>query len=89
MLVGWLRYGLPLEEDWQVEAHVRTIRACDDIDRLREIAAQAFRAWCNQTDITCQLVCQVAALEAQLAQLGAMDEPDPQYLQWARELAGE
>lgn len=87
--MAWLRYGLPLEEDWQVEAHVRTIMACDDIDRLREIAAQAFRAWCNQTDITCQLLGQVADLEVQLAQLGVIEEPDAQYVQWARDLAGE
>ncbi|MEN9542128.1 MAG: hypothetical protein RLZZ459_2219 [Cyanobacteriota bacterium] len=85
--MGWLRFGLPLEEEWEVEKQARAIAECDDIDRLRGFAQQVFRAWCNQTDITAQLIGQVAELEAQLAQLGVMPPPDPQYLQWARELA--
>lgn len=87
--MGWLRFGLPLDEEWQVETHVREIQACNDLDKLRTIAEQAFRAWCNQTDITCQLIGQVAELEVRLAQLGQIEEPDPQYLQWARNLAAE
>jgi hypothetical protein len=86
--MAWLRYGLPVEEAWEVEKQVRLIRDCNDLDKLRTIAEQAFRAWCNQTDITCQLISQVAEAEAALAQLGVMDEPDPQYLAWARELTG-
>lgn len=87
--MGWLRYGLEVDEAWEVERHARLIRECDDMDKLREIAEQAFRAWCTQTDITRQLIGQVAEAEVQLAQLGMIEEPDEQYLQWARELANE
>ncbi len=84
--MGWLRYGLPVEEAWEVEKQARLIRECDDLDKLRTLAEQAFRAWCTQTDITRQLIGQVAEAEVQLAQLGAIEEPDPQYVQWARDL---
>lgn len=87
--MGWLRFGLPMEEAWEVEKQARQIRECNDLDRLRDLAEQAFRAWCTQTDITRQLLGQVAELEVQLAQLGAIEEPDAQYVQWARELAAE
>jgi hypothetical protein len=85
--VGWLRFGLPLDEAWEVEKQARMIRECNDLDKLRNLAEQAFRAWCTQTDITRQLIGQVAEAEVQLAQLGQIEEPDAQYLQWARDLA--
>lgn len=87
--MAWLRYELPVDDAWEVELHARQIRECNDLERLREIAEQAFRAWCTQTDIARQLIGQVADAEAQLAALGVIEEPDPQYLQWARELAAE
>jgi hypothetical protein len=87
--MGWLRYELPVDEAWEVEKHARQIRECDDLDKLRDVAERMFRAWCNQADITRQLIGQVAEAESQLAGLGVMEEPDAQYLQWARELASE
>jgi hypothetical protein len=84
--MGWLRFGLPLDEEWEVEKQARMIRECDDLDKLRKVAEQAFRAWCGQVDITSQLIAQVAEAEVQLAQLGAIEEPDAQYVQWARDL---
>lgn len=87
--MAWLRFGLPLDDAWEVEVNARQIRECDDLERLREFAEQTFRAWCQQTDLTQQLIGQLAEAEAHLAALGAIEEPDAQYLQWARELAGE
>jgi hypothetical protein len=85
--MAFLRFDLPVEEAWEVEKHARSIRDCDDPERLRVIAEQAFRAWCGQADITAQLIAQIAELEVQLAALGVIEEPDAQYLAWARELA--
>lgn len=82
--MAWLRFGLPLHEELEVETHAREIRACDDLDQLRRIAEQAFRAWCQQTDIAAQLVREVAELEAQLAAAGLAQPIDPDYLEWAR-----
>jgi hypothetical protein len=87
--MAWLQFGLPLEEELAVETHVRAIRECSDLDRLRKVAEQAYRAWCGQVDITSQLMAQVAEAEVQLAQLGAIEEPDAQYVQWARDLYPE
>jgi hypothetical protein len=87
--MAWLNFGLPLEEELEVEKHVRMIRACDDTDRLREIAEQAFRAWVQQADIVSQLIPQLAEAELLLAQAGFAEEPDEQYVQWARELYPE
>ncbi len=84
--MAWLQFGLPLEEELAVETHVRAIRDCDDLDRLRKVAEQAYRAWCGQVDITSQLMAQVAEAEVQLARMGLIEEPDPQYVKWAREL---
>jgi hypothetical protein len=64
--MGWLRHGLPLEEELAVEAQVRQIRACQDIEQLRSLAEQAFRAWVLQVDITGQLIDQLAEAEQQL-----------------------
>lgn len=87
--MGWLRYGLTPDDAWEVEIHARQIRECNDTAKLRAIAEQAFRAWCTQTDITRQLISQVAEAEAQLAQHGCIEQPEAQYLQWARELVAE
>lgn len=84
--MAWLRFGLPLEEEWEVEKQARTIRECQDIDRLRDIAEQVFRAWVQQTDIVTQLLGQVAEAEAQLAQAGIGEPVDEKYLEWARSL---
>ena len=64
--MGWLRYGLPLEEELAVEAQVRQIRACQGIAELRQLAEQAYRAWTLQVDITNQLIDQLGAAEQQL-----------------------
>ena len=82
--MAWLNFGLPLHEELEVEAHARSIRACDDVDQLRHIAEQAFRAWAQQTDIAAQLIAQVADLEVQLGAAGLAEPPDAEYLEWAR-----
>lgn len=84
--MAWLNFNLPLHEELEVEKHARMIRDCEDLAKLREIAEQAFRAWCTQADITNQLLGQIADCEVTLANLGVIEEPDPEYLQWAREL---
>jgi hypothetical protein len=84
--MAWLNFGLPLDEAWEVENHARAIRDCDDLDRLRFMAEQLFRAWAQQSDIAAQLVSQLAEAEGQLAELGVIDDPGEEYLQWAREL---
>lgn len=84
--MAWLEFNLSLEEELEVEKAVRQIRACDDIDELQRIAEQAYRAWVQQTDIVAQLIPQLADAEAHLAQLGVIDEPDEDYLEWARSL---
>lgn len=82
--MGWLNFGLPLEEELAIEANVRDIRACNDLDQLHWIAEQSYRSWCRQVDITSQLISQVAELEGRL---GFMEEPDAKYLEWAKELS--
>jgi hypothetical protein len=84
--MAWLNFGLPLEEELEVEKQARTIRECDDLDKLRKIAEQSFRAWVQQSDITCQLIAQIAEAEAMLAELGVIDDPGEEYMRWAREL---
>ncbi len=87
--MAWLNFGLPLEEELEVEKQARTIRDCQDIDRLREIAEQSFRAWVQQTDIVRQLIGQVAEAEALLMQAGIGEPVDQQHLEWARSLYPE
>lgn len=87
--MAWLNFGLPLEEELEVEKQARLIRACDDMERLRDIAEQAFRAWVQQTDITTQLIQQLAEAEALLAQAGIADPVEEEYLAWARSLYPE
>jgi fructose-1,6-bisphosphatase len=84
--MAWLNFGLPLEEEWEVEKQARAIRDCDDIDKLRDVAEQAFRAWVQQTDIVGQLIQQLADAEALLAQAGIGEPVDEEYLEWARSL---
>lgn len=69
-----------------MEKAVRQIQQCDDTERLRAIAVDAYRAWVTQSDISAQLIHQLAAAEAMLAEAGLIEKPDDQYLQWAREL---
>lgn len=54
--MAWLNFGLPLEEELEVEKQVRVIRACEDLEQLRSITEQSFRAWVQQTDIVRQLI---------------------------------
>lgn len=82
--MAWLSFGLPLEEELEVEKQVRVIRACDDIEQLRQIAEQTFRLWVQQADITRQLIEQVGQAEDLLAQAGVLDEPNP-YVDWAQQ----
>jgi hypothetical protein len=84
--MGWLQFGLPLEEEWEVEKQARAIRDCQDIDRLRDVAEQAFRAWVQQTNIVTQLIQQLADAEALVAQAGIGEPVDEEYLEWARSL---
>lgn len=84
--MGWLRFGLPLEDELAVETQARAIRDCTDLDALRSLAEQSYRAWCTQVDITTQLIAQLAEAEGLLAQAGFIEPPDPDYLKWAREL---
>ena len=83
--MGWLNFGLPLHEELEVETHARQIRACEDLGQLRKIAEQAFRAWVQQTDITAQLIAQMAQLEVEMGAAGLAPPPDPEYIEWARE----
>lgn len=83
--MAWLNLALALEEELEVEKHARVIRHCDDVDQLREIAERTFRAWCQQVDITSQLIRQLAELEADAAILTG-NEIDEHYLEWARRL---
>lgn len=71
-------------EELEVETHARAIRACDDLGELRKIAEQAFRAWVQQSDITAQLIAQMAELEVQMGAAGLAQPPDPDYIEWAR-----
>lgn len=83
--MGWLRFGLPLEEELAVETQVRELRACKDIEAVKRIAEQAFRAWVLQVDITSQLIEQLAEAESLLEGPGG-GEPSEEHLRWAREI---
>lgn len=84
--MGWLRYGLQLEEELEVEKAARNIRTCDDVEKLQKFAEETYRAWCLQMDITDQLIRQVADAEARLARY----EPiDTKFLEMAREISGQ
>lgn len=87
--MGWLSFELPLHEELEVEKAVRQIQQCDDLERIRAIAIDAYRAWITQTDIAAQLIHQLADAEAMLGEAGLIEKPDDQYLQWARELYPE
>lgn len=81
--MGWLRFGLELEDELAVETAVRAIRSNYDPVALRTLAEQCYRAWVQQTDITRQLLDQLAAAEQKLAK----HEPiNPQFLEWAQEI---
>lgn len=81
--MGWLRFGLELEDELAVETAVRAIRSNYDADALRQIAEQCYRSWVTQSDITRQLMLQLADAEQRLAQ----HEPiPPHYLEWAKEI---
>lgn len=81
--MGWLRFGLELEDELAVETAVRKIRSNYDTDALRQIAEQCYRAWVTQSDIARQLMLQLAEAEQRLAQ----HEPiPPHYLEWAKEI---
>lgn len=84
--MAWLNFGLPLEQELEVEQQARAIRECDDPDQLRALAEQVFRAWVKQTDIVRQLIGQVAKAEALLGQTDIAEPVDDQYLEWARSL---
>ena len=84
--MGWLNFDLPLHEELEVEKAARQIQQCNDIDQLRRIAEQAYRAWVTQSDVAAQLIHQLGDAEAMLADAGLIEKPDEQYLQWAREL---
>lgn len=83
--MAWLNFGLPLEEELEVEKQARAIRDCPDIEQLRAISEQVYRAWVQQADITRQLYEQLMEAEALLAQAGILPEPEEEYLTWARE----
>jgi hypothetical protein len=84
--MGWLRFGLPLEEELEVEKQIRGLRACNDLESVRRFAEQAFRAWVEQVDVNGQLIEQLAEAEAKNDQaLGG--EPSEEHLRWAREIA--
>jgi len=81
--MAWLNFTLPLTQELEVEKQARAIRNCDDIDELRCLAEQLFRMWCQQADLTAQLIHQVAGAEALLAQAGVAEPLDQEYLTWA------
>ena len=82
--MAWLNFGLPLEEELEVEKQVRMIRECNNLGQLQKIAEQAFRAWVQQADITAQLIAQMAQLEVEMGAAGLAQPPDPDYIEWAR-----
>ena len=93
--MGWLRFGLELEHELAVETAVRAIRSNYDTDALRQIAEQCLRAWVEQSDITRQLIQQLAVAEQKLAKHEPIDpqffeQPDPEPLparrSWFRRL---
>lgn len=84
--MGWLNLELPLHEELEVEKHVRAILECEDLDHLRDLAARLLRSWAMQSDISAQLIAQLADCELMLAQAGLMPDPDPDYVEWARSL---
>lgn len=84
--MGWLSFDLPLHEELEVEKAVRQIQQCDDINALRHIAEQAYRAWITQTDIASQLIQQLGDAEALMASAGMIEPPNEEHLEWAREL---
>lgn len=59
----WLRFALPLEDEIEVEKQVRQIRACSDIEELRDLAEQSFRALALKTYLVSQLGNMVAKAE--------------------------
>jgi hypothetical protein len=85
--MGWLRYGLPLEEELAVEAEIRKIRTCQDIEQLRQLAEQAFRAWTLQVDITGQLIDQIGEAEQKLRSRGEAAPIEDWIWEAARELS--
>lgn len=86
--MGWLRFGLPLEEELEVEKQVRQLRACSDLEAVRKFAEHAFRAWACQVDINGQLIDQLAEAESLLDGPGR-GEPSEEHLRWAREIAAD
>lgn len=86
--MAWLNLQLPLHEELEVEKAVRTIMDSEDLDTLRTLAADTYRAWAMQCDITTQLIQQLADCEVMLAQAGLLPDPDTDYLEWARSLYG-
>jgi hypothetical protein len=86
--MGWLRFGLPLEEELSVEMEVRKLQACNDLEAVKRFAEQAFRAWVVQVDINGQLIDQLAEAEAILEGAGR-GEPSEEHMRWAREIAAD
>lgn len=81
--MGWLRFGLELEDELTVETAVRAIRSSDDTEALRAVAEDCYRSWVIQSDIARQLMLQLADAEQRLA----LYEPLPShYLAWAQEI---
>lgn len=53
--MAWLRLALPLEDEIEVEKQIRQIRDCNDIEELRDLAEQTFRALALKTYLVSQL----------------------------------
>lgn len=83
--MGWLNFERPLEDELQIERQARVIRQCEDVEELQHICEKIFRSWAQQCDITAQLIRQVAELEVQ----AGFEEPDTDYVQWAKSLYEE
>ena len=53
--MAWLKFSLSLEDEIEVEKQVRQIRGCNDIEELRDLAEQTFRALALKTYLVSQL----------------------------------
>ena len=53
--MAWLKLALPLEDEIEVEKQARQIRGCNDIEELRDLAEQTFRALALKTYLVSQL----------------------------------
>lgn len=82
----WLDLNLPLFDEFEIEKQVRHVRACTDIEELRDLTVALLRFATQQAHVSNQLVKQVAEIEADLIGLGHCSEPTAEHRRVAAEI---